>query len=96
MARTLLEGDALAKFNERATANRNETNDHFVTTLREVTTHVFPKKALALQKRYMRRFMRTQDKTLCRTRHGTEQLLEAVSAFRRRPVNPTRRTHGHF
>ena len=58
MARRLLEGDALAKFNERATANGNETNEHFVTTLREVTTHVFPKKALALQKRYMRRFMR--------------------------------------
>ena len=57
MARRLLEGDALSKFNERALANGNETNEHFATTLREVTAHVFPKKALALQKHYMRRFM---------------------------------------
>ena len=58
MARRLLDGDALAKFEERATANGAETNEHFRTTLNEVTTHVFPKKALAYQKRYMRREMR--------------------------------------
>lgn len=58
MARRLLEGDALSKFNERAQANGAETSANFTATLQEVTTHVFPKKALALQKRYMRRFMR--------------------------------------
>ena len=58
MARRLLEGDALAKFNERAAENGTETNEHFATVLQELTTHVMPQKALAYQKRYMRRFMR--------------------------------------
>ena len=58
MARRLLEGDALAKFNERAVENGTETNEHFAIVLQELTTHVLPQKALAYQKRYMRRFMR--------------------------------------
>ena len=58
MARRLLEGDALAKFNEVATERGNQTNDNFVLCLRDVTEHVFPKRAIAVQKRYMRRYMR--------------------------------------
>ena len=58
MARRLLEGDALAKFNEVATERGNQTNDNFVLCLRDVMEHVFPKRAIAVQKRYMRRYMR--------------------------------------
>lgn len=58
MARRLLEGDALAKFNEKALQRGNETNQNFDLVLRDVTEHVFPKRALAVQKRYMRRYMR--------------------------------------
>ena len=58
MARRLLDGDALAKFNERALFHGNETSEHFNAVMQDVTEHVFPKKALLYQKRYMRRFMR--------------------------------------
>ena len=60
MASHLLEGDALAKFNELATAEGTETNKHFATVMNNVTIHVFPQQALSLQKHYMRRAMRKQ------------------------------------
>jgi hypothetical protein len=58
MARRLLEGDALAKFDESATQAGAQTNANFQAVMTSVTTHIFPKKSLAYQKRYMRRFMR--------------------------------------
>ena len=57
LARRCLKGDALAAFNRAATANGNETVEHFKLCLRELIKHVFPRRALATQKRYMRRFL---------------------------------------
>ena len=58
IARRLLQGDALAAFNRAATQQGTETNEHFEETLRGLKLHVFPRKALTNQKRYMRRFLR--------------------------------------
>ena len=58
MIRRLLEGDALSVFNLAASNNGNETLANFNNCLRSVTTHVFPARALAIQRRYMRRFLR--------------------------------------
>ena len=43
MVRCLLEGDALAKFNEKVLQRGNETNQNFDLVLHDVTEHVFPK-----------------------------------------------------
>lgn len=58
MIRRLILGDTLAVFNKAATEKGNETVANFEACLQEVTTHVFPQRALAHQKRYMRRYMR--------------------------------------
>ena len=58
LARRLLDGDILAAFNNAATAEGNETNANFKTCLEKTTTHVFPKRALTIQTRFMRRFLR--------------------------------------
>ena len=56
--RALLKGDALSAFNTAATAAGNETVPHFTQAWRGLVSHVFPQRALAKQKRVMRRFMR--------------------------------------
>ena len=58
VARRLLQGDALAAFNRAATTNGTETVEHFDSTIASLKAHVFPRKALTNQKRYMRRFLR--------------------------------------
>jgi hypothetical protein len=58
MARRLIFGDTLAVFNKAALDKGNETVANFELVLKDVTTHVFPQRALAYQKRYMRRYMR--------------------------------------
>ena len=58
IARRLLQGDSLAAFNRAATQHGTETVAHFEDTLKSLKAHVFPRKALANQKRYMRRFLR--------------------------------------
>ena len=58
LARRVLQGDALAAFNEAAEQAGNESNDNFELALRGLITHVFPRKALLNQKRYMRRYLR--------------------------------------
>ena len=58
LARKLIEGDALAAFNEEAGRHRNMTNATLTTCLDAVTAHVFPAQALRTQTRYMRRFLR--------------------------------------
>jgi hypothetical protein len=45
-------------FNKAAAEKGNETVANFEACLQEVTTHVFPQRALAHQKRYMHRYMR--------------------------------------
>ena len=58
IARRLLQGDALAAFNRAAAAAGTETVENFRTCVEELKKHVFPRKALSSQKRYMRRFLR--------------------------------------
>jgi len=64
VARRLLEGDALTVFNNEAqthttnNGNASETAATFALCLDAVTKSVFPKRAVLLQKRYMRRFVR--------------------------------------
>ena len=66
MVRTLLRGDALRVFNNRAATQQSlapegqtgETPTNLNLALDHLGTHVFPVRALAKQKRYMRRFIR--------------------------------------
>jgi len=58
LARRLLQGDALAAFNRHATQRGNETVANFKLVLQDLTTHVLPRRALQLQRRYMRRTVR--------------------------------------
>ncbi len=53
----LLRGDALAAFNVGANAAGNKTNANFTLSYRALIRHFFPARALALQKRVMRRYM---------------------------------------
>jgi hypothetical protein len=58
MIRRLITGDTLAVFNKAAQEHGNETNATFLRCLQDVTNHIFPQRALAFQKRYMRRYLR--------------------------------------
>jgi hypothetical protein len=59
VARRLLNGDALSVFNAALAAlGSNETNAAYESCMDALARHVFPKRALQLQKRYMRRFVR--------------------------------------
>jgi hypothetical protein len=58
MMHRTIEADALAVFNQKAKDLKEETMNSFGECIKAVTTHVFPMRALAIQKRYMRRYMR--------------------------------------
>jgi hypothetical protein len=58
MARRLLTGEALTRFNHEAQTQRVETLVHLERCLQTVTDYVLPKFALAHQKRYLRRLCR--------------------------------------
>ena len=58
LIRRILQGDALAAFNRAAEAAGNESNENFELALRGLQEHVFPRKALMNQKRFMRHFLR--------------------------------------
>ena len=58
MVRTLLRGDALRIFNHAASTHDSETMTAFQDCMAAVTLHVFPRKALARQKRYLCRVAR--------------------------------------
>jgi len=58
MLRNLIRGDALRVFDAKATYLGDETAEHFSESLKGLTTHIFPLRALVKQKRYMRRHMR--------------------------------------
>jgi hypothetical protein len=83
MARRLLLGDTLATFNKAAQEKGAETDVNFESVLDSVTTHVFPQRALAYQKRYMRRYMRKpRDMT---TREFSARLMEMNSYLKEFP-----------
>lgn len=58
MARRLMAGDALSVFNNRAAELGAETTANFKQVMNALAAHVFPQRALRMQKRYMRRYMR--------------------------------------
>ena len=58
LIRCLLAGDALAKWNTAAAARGNETNKNFCLTIGDLKKAIFPKRALLMQKRALRRHMR--------------------------------------
>jgi hypothetical protein len=58
MARRLLQGSALASFENASTAVGAETVVNFLRTLTRLKAEVFPKRALRTQLRYYRRYMR--------------------------------------
>ena len=58
MTKRLLEGDPLTAFQNSIVLHGEETEEHFQSVMRDLDLHVFPKKALRIQKRHMRRQMR--------------------------------------
>jgi hypothetical protein len=58
MTRRILEGAALAKFDESSVTRGTETLEHFVQVINDMGNYVFPRRALQMEKRYMRRYMR--------------------------------------
>ena len=58
MARRLMEGAALSKFDESAQLHGAKTLIHYEEVMRDITLYVFPTRALQVQKRYMQRHMR--------------------------------------
>lgn len=66
LIRRLLQGDALATFDQAATTRGNETIANYRLARQDLITHVFPHRALLMQKRYMRRFLRKPQDTKIR------------------------------
>ena len=58
MTRRILEGAALAKFEDLVHDRGTETLEHFALVLQDMGTYVFPRRALQMEKRFMRRYMR--------------------------------------
>ena len=58
LARRIFKGDALATFNASAAIAGAETIPNYHQAINALTRHVFPRRAYATQKRYMRRFLR--------------------------------------
>jgi hypothetical protein len=80
--RRLLRGDALAAFDSAATEAGNETNANYVTSVRGFVTHFFPPRALAVQKRVMRRFMRKPtDMKMRKYQNRVEEMNRKLARF---------------
>jgi hypothetical protein len=63
--RRMLEGDALATFNSALNHNNHETVHEFTRSMNALKRHIFPKRALQVQKCWMRRYLRKpKDKTI--------------------------------
>ena len=58
MTKRLLEGDPLINFTNSIALHGEETNEHYDAVMRDLVLYIFPRKALRIQKRYMRRQMR--------------------------------------
>jgi hypothetical protein len=55
MARRVLEGAALARFNASVIERGTETLEHFALVIDDMGAYVFPRKALEIEKRFLRR-----------------------------------------
>ena len=58
MMRNLLREDCLRVFEQGAVEAGEVSDQSFLTCVHKLVTYCFPKNALAIQKRYMRRFLR--------------------------------------
>ena len=56
--RTVLKGDTYMDFNQYFTMVGNEDDAMFVLGVQALMSHIFPQRALHMQKRYMQRYMR--------------------------------------
>ena len=56
--RMVLKGDAYTYFNQYFTTVGNEDDVMFILGIQALTSHIFPQRALRMQKRYMRLYMR--------------------------------------
>ena len=81
MARTLLRGRMLRTFNDAATQAGTETVPHFEQVLNSLSDEVFPLRALAKQKRYMRKYVRKPRDIDVRTYVGLLTEMNANLAF---------------
>ena len=53
MARRVLEGDALATFDEQALTLGIKSEENFIKSMEVLATHIFPKLALSIQKAWL-------------------------------------------
>jgi hypothetical protein len=82
--RRMLEGDALATFNDVSIDYDDESIENYKTSMNALKKHVFPARAIQMQKRWMRRFLRKpKDKT---TREHVARVREINSYFPLYPV----------
>jgi hypothetical protein len=81
MVRRVLEGDALAVFNNAGKGQM--TNELFKDCIDAVTAHVFPSRALSTQKRYMHRYMRKPND--CKIREYVARVNEINSYLKEFP-----------
>ena len=86
MARRLLDGDALAAFNQSANSFQNEDLASFEHVIAELTAHVFPNRAAQTQKRYMRRFLKKP--TTMSTKAFFARFIEINEMFPFYPPHP--------
>ena len=87
VARRLLEGDALTTFNNALPAGTTETNASFETCMKALKNSIFPHRAVLMQKRYLRRFVR-KPATL-KTREFVARLIEINSYLPEFPPTTT-------
>ena len=79
LARKLLEGDALAAFDQAANATQGgETVASFSVVMTAVTKHIFPARALQTQKRFIRRFLRKPKDMTIRQQVGLVQVMNSM------------------
>ena len=57
MTRRLLDGDALAAFNTQAAMYSQETDANYTLCMQALSTHVFPKNALTIQRQWFHRYL---------------------------------------
>ena len=76
MARRVLEGDALATFNENAFTLGIESQENFTKSMEALASHIFPKFALSNQKAWLRRSDDVRKKPLMSTQMWAARLNE--------------------
>ena len=93
MARRILDGEALTAFELAATTRGNENVENFSNCLNDVTNHFFPRRALVLQKRWMRYYLRKEEEMSIREYVGRvdelNKYLEQFPPFQANQTLPT-------